>query len=129
MKFTMISIACLGLLQMLLAVNVSLNRIRGRISSGQPEDVEHPLHRAIVAHRNACEFTPLLCLLLLCVQFGASPIWTIWLGPISVLLRTFHAIGLISFSLRRPNMMRRLGAAGTYVLGFILVGSLLYSSW
>lgn len=127
MKYTMIAIACLGLLQMLLAINVSINRIQGRVSSGTPDDVEHPLHRAIVAHRNACEFGPILCVLLLALQLGPSPYWSIYLGPVTVLLRTAHAIGLTQFSLRRPNMLRRLGAGGTYVLSLVLVGTLFYT--
>lgn len=127
MKYTMISIACLGLLQIFLAIYVSFNRFHHRISQGTPDDVEHPLHRAIVAHRNACEFTPILCILMLQLQYGASPAWTMWCGPALVLTRTCQALGLIQFSLRRPNPLRFVGTAGTYVIALVLVGVTFFS--
>ncbi|MFN8608273.1 MAG: MAPEG family protein [Vulcanimicrobiota bacterium] len=132
MAYTYFSVACLALLQILLAFNCSLNRMMLKKSHGCDEDPENSLYRAIVAHRNCCEYGPILCILLLvCSQiamFGEKmPAWWIWLGPVLVLVRVAHAASILFFSLRRPNPLRRLGAGGTYVLSLLLCGLIIYS--
>jgi len=125
MDITLICVASLALLQILLAMMVSLQRIRGRISQGMPEDPEHPLCLAVVAHRNAAEYIPLMCLLLVMLQLKGSPMWSTWLGPLCVLVRVAHAVSIIHFGLRRPSLLRRLGAAGTYATTLAMIALLL----
>lgn len=132
MAYTYVSVACLALLQILLAMNCSLNRLMLKKSHGCDEDPENSLYRAIVAHRNCCEYGPMFCILLLvCAQiamFGEKmPNWWIWLGPAVVCIRVAHAASILFFSLRRPTPLRRLGAGGTYVLTLILCGLIIYS--
>lgn len=124
MSISLICIAALALLQFLLAINVSLNRMSSRMSHGVPEDPSAPLYRAVVAHRNACEYHPMLALLLYILPFAGQPAWSLWLGPAIVAVRTIHALSLIGSSLARPTPLRRLGAAGTYLLSLVLVGVL-----
>lgn len=132
MAYTYVSVACLALLQILLAFNCSLNRMMLKKSHGCDEDPENSLYRAIVAHRNCCEYAPILCILLMvCAQIGMfgekMPNWWIWLGPAVVLVRAAHAASILFFSLRRPNPLRRLGAGGTYILSLVLCGLIVYS--
>ena len=132
MAITFVSVACLAALQILLALNCSLNRIILKKSHGCDEDPENSLYRAIVAHRNAREYAPILCILLLvcCLisTYGSGmPVWVVWLGPALVLVRVSHAGSILFFSLRRPNILRRIGAIGTYTLSLLLCGLIVYS--
>lgn len=132
MTYAFVSVACLAALQILLALNCSLNRIILKRSHGCDEDPENSLYRAIVAHRNACEYAPILCILLLvCAMIAAMgsglPAWTVWLGPAVVLVRVCHAASILLYSLRRPTILRRIGAIGTYLLSFLLCGLIVYS--
>ncbi|MBN9416242.1 hypothetical protein ABS71_12415 [bacterium SCN 62-11] len=129
---TFISVACLAILQILLALNCSLNRIILKKSHGCEEDPGNSLYRAIVAHRNACEYGPILCVLMLVCSVISSmgagmPTWAVWLGPALVLVRVLHAAGILFFNLRRPNLLRRLGAIGTYFFSLFLCGLIVYS--
>lgn len=131
-SLTFVSVACLAALQILLALNCSLNRIILKRSHGCEEDPANSLYRAIVAHRNSCEYGPILCILLLVCSVIASmgsgmPAWAVWLGPALVLVRVGHAAGILFFNLRRPNLLRRLGAIGTYGLSLLLCGLVFYS--
>ncbi len=132
MPITFVSVACLAALQILLALNCSLNRIILKRSHGCDEDPENSLYRAIVAHRNACEYGPILCILLLvCAMistYGSGmPTWAVWLGPALVAVRVCHAASILMFSLRRPTIWRRIGAIGTYVLSLLLCALIVYS--
>jgi uncharacterized membrane protein YecN with MAPEG domain len=127
MSIGFVSIACLALLQFLLALNVSLQRMHHRISHGHPEDPAHSLYRAVVAHRNCCEFGPVFAILILVLQYAGQPAWALILAPLAVLARTLHAISLVQFSLKKANPLRRLSAGLTYTLGFLMVGLLFYS--
>lgn len=127
MGISFVSVACLGLLQFLLAVNVSLNRLVSKTSHGCPDDPNDPLYRAVVAHRNACEYNPMFCILLLVSVAAGAPPWSIWLGPLVVVARVAHAASIVLFSLRKPTMLRRLGASSTYLLGLLLSGLILYT--
>lgn len=129
---TFISVVCLAALQILLALNCSLNRMILRKSHGCEEDPANSLYRAIVAHRNACEYAPILCILLLvCSMIAAMgsgmPTWAVWLGPVLVLARVSHAAGILFFNLRRPNFLRRVGATVTYLASLLLCGLIAYS--
>jgi len=132
MGITFVSVACLAVLQILLALNCSLNRIILKRSHGCDEDPENSLYRAIVAHRNSCEYGPILSILLLVVGMIASmgagmPAWYAALGPAVVFVRVCHAASILLFSLRRPTILRRIGAGGTYLLGLLLCGLIFYS--
>ena len=132
MGITFVSVACLAVLQILLALNCSLNRLALKRSHGCDEDPENSLYRAIVAHRNSCEYGPILSILLLVVGMIAAmgegmPTWSVWLGPALVFVRVCHAASILLYSLRRPTMLRRIGAGGTYVLSLVLCGLIFYS--
>ncbi len=127
MKIAIICIASLALLQFLLAVNCSLNRRKGKVSHGSSDDPDDPMYRAVVAHRNASEYTPLFCLLILFPQWTlGAPAWSVYLAPLVVIARVLHAYSLVSFSLKRSNKMRVLAAFATYILGLTYAGLLFY---
>lgn len=128
MGIALASVACLGLLQFLLAFNVSLNRMSSKRSHGCSDDPDDPLYRAVVGHRNTCEYGPIFSVLLLCSAWSA-PGWALYLGPTVVIVRTVHALSIVFLSLRRPNLWRRLAAGLTYTLGVLLSGLVLYSSF
>lgn len=122
------SVACLALLQFLLAFNVSLNRMAAKRSHGCSDDPNDPLYRAVVAHRNASEYGPIFCILIVIAVY-AAPAWTSYLGPTVVVVRTVHALSIVFLTLRKPNIWRRLGAGLTYTLGILLSGLILYTSF
>lgn len=130
MKIAVICVASLALLQLLLAINCSMNRRRGRVCHGAPDDPEDPLYRAVVAHRNGSEYAPLLCILMLLPPMypGGTPGWVFYLPLAVVLIRAIHALGILNYTLKRPNSLRLVGAAGTYVVGLLYVGVLFWSA-
>ena len=125
MQTAYLCIALLGLLTFGLALNVSMNRRRRRIPIGLGDD-DGPLHRASVAHSNAAEFNPLLCIMMLALERWGSANWVVWLFGASVAARYLHTYGLLSHSLHRPHWSRVGGAAGTYVCGLLMSLLLLY---
>lgn len=129
MKIAVICVASLAVLQFGLAMNCSLNRRRGKVSHGMKDDPDDPLYRAVVAHRNCCEYAPMLAILMLLLQaYGTASAWMLYLPPVVVIARVVHAFGILHFTLRKPNWLRVLGTAATYTLGMLYVGLLFYSA-
>ena len=124
MRTVFLSIAALALLQSFLVLNIAFMRMRYKVFFGAPEDPENPLFRARLAHSNAAEFGPILCVLMLSMelyghQFALMP--AVY-GSI-VLCRVCAAIGLLNFSPAKPNALRAIGLCGTLaaIVGLALV--------
>lgn len=124
MRTVFLSIAALALLQSFLALNIAYMRMRYKVFVGAPDDPENPLYRARLAHSNAVEFGPILCVLMLCMelyghQFAILP----GVYAAIVLCRVCAAIGLLNFSPAKPNPLRAIGLCGTVLamIGLALV--------
>jgi uncharacterized membrane protein YecN with MAPEG domain len=119
-------VSSLILLQLLLSANVTRLRLSTQSLVGAKEDPADPLYKARIAHSNASENIPALCLLILCAAAaGLEPqlAWAFW-G--SVVARVLHAVGILTAStLSKPHPLRGLGGIGTLVLGFAMAINLL----
>ena len=115
------------LLQLMLALNVSRLRLKTRTSIGGSSDPGDPLHKARVAHSNAAEFIPALCVVMLALQMSGGVKGLEWACVGTLVARVLHALGmLVPEKMNKPNPFRKLGAGGSYVLGSILAGALLF---
>jgi len=121
---------CSGVLVILyfwLAFNVSLTRRRTRTSIGSGDDPSGPLNRAVRAHGNAAEYTPIFVALFLYFLMSGAGGWITWAVVIATLSRVLHALGMLMTKefKGKPHPLRAIGAAGTYLGGFALGVALL----
>lgn len=87
-------VAANALLLLALAFHVSLVRRRFKIANG--DGGEPALQRAIRAHANGIEYTPIFALLVLALSLQLTA--DLWLGVLVLgftLARVFHALGMI----------------------------------
>ncbi|PNE73154.1 MAPEG family protein [Burkholderia thailandensis] len=111
----------LGCLVFGLGFWVSLMRKSARIAHGATADPGDFLYRLIRAHGNTTEYAPFLALLILYLGAHHPANWAIGTMIVSVLCRYILVVGFLMYpTLAKPNGLRFLGAAGTYVTGFML---------
>lgn len=92
-KISLLFVALHALLLIVLAVPVSLYRMRHRIGMGDGGNAL--LMRRIRAHANFIEYVPLALLLLLLLELAGLPaVWLWGFGGMLLLGRVLHAIGL-----------------------------------
>lgn len=120
MKIAILSVALLALIQIGLGIAVSVCRRRYKISWGSPDDPAHPLTRIRTAFSNCAEWHPIFYALLLVLPMGGAPKWSVWMAPVVVAARCLITVGLATFTLDRPNMMRVAGAGLTYLSAIVL---------
>lgn len=119
-----LAITCIGLLGLLvigLGFGVSMVRSRTGTNIGFKDDPSDPLFKWVRAHANACEFAPMLAILIFALASTGYGGWDGWLYIAAVVVRYLHAAGMIlSPTLAEPNPLRFVGALGTYLVGFAL---------
>ncbi len=121
MKTAYLFVGLLGLWLFLLSALVSITRIRSKTSLGCQDDPENFLHKAVVAQRNSAEYIPVLCLLMMALQYYGSPNWVVWIYLGATVGRYLHSLGILTYkSMNRPNALRSLGAVLTYLSGLIM---------
>jgi len=104
--------AILGILAALLTVNVIVNRVRASVDAGDGGVV--PLAKAIRAHANFAEQTPLAVVLIALVEgFGYATAIVHGLGVALVVARLLSAWGLTS---SQGQTFGRQGGAGLTIL-------------
>ncbi len=125
MAYALLSVGLLGLLVFLLGANVS--RERRSVAPTQHEaeaDPKSALRKAIRAHGNCIEYVPMLSLMILAIGLAIPMLisaWIIALMAAAVASRYIHAIGiLVGGSVYEANLLKQIGAAGTYLTGLIL---------
>jgi uncharacterized membrane protein YecN with MAPEG domain len=122
-----LAITCIGLLGLLvigLGLGVSLQRGRTNRAIGYSDDPSDPLHKWVRAHANACEYAPILAILIYALASTGYTGWNGWLFEAAVLVRYLHAAGMIlSPTLEKGHPLRFAGALGTYAVGFVLVAA------
>jgi uncharacterized protein len=118
---TIVCIALLGILLFVLGANVSRNRALRGAGNQAPTDPADRLLIAIRAHGNAAEYVPtMIVLLLVCSALSSS--WVVdVLAVASLIVRTTHAVGMLSArTLAAHGPLRDVGAFGTYFTGIAL---------
>ncbi|MEV5965945.1 MAPEG family protein [Kribbella sp. NPDC051952] len=118
---TIVCIALLGILLFVLGANVTRNRALRGAGNQAPTDPADRLLIAIRAHGNAAEYVPtMIVLLLVCSALSSS--WVVdVLAIASLVVRTTHAVGMLSAkTLAAHGPLRDVGALGTYLTGIAL---------
>lgn len=119
-----LAITCIGLLGLLvIGLGFGVSMVRGRTGTniGYRDDPTDPLFKWVRAHANACEFAPMLAILIFALASTGYGGWDGWLYIAAVVVRYLHAAGMIlSPTLAEPNPLRFVGALGTYLVGFAL---------
>lgn len=119
-------VATLALLLFGLSAAVTATRLRTRMLVGAPADPSSLLAKLVRAQGNTAEYAGLLCVLILAAGAQPRPGWVTALMLLAVASRVVFAIGMLTCeSLARLNIVRGVGAAGTYVAGFGLAAALL----
>lgn len=125
MHFPAITAATAGfilLLQMFLAVSISLNR--GKISAALGDGGDHAMFRMQRRHANIAENSGIFIAGFTLLELSSAyPQLLQYLCALFILVRIMHAIGLSQAS--TMNLFRMIGGMGTYLLGLILGGTLL----
>ncbi len=129
MKIAILCVVFLAILQILLGLVISGMRRKFRCSVGAPDDPNHPLFRARLAFSNCAEWHPIFFALLLVLPMGGAPKWSIWLSPAVVAARYLMVAGLVTFPPNKPNIVRVLGAVGTYLTALLLSGLVIATYW
>jgi uncharacterized protein len=122
-----LAITCIGFLGLLvigLGFRVSLLRGSTNRAIGYDPDPTDTLHKWVRAHANACEFAPMLAILIYALASTGYGGWHGWLYIAAVIVRYCHAAGMVmSSTLEKGHPLRFIGAVGTYLVGFALVGA------
>ncbi len=116
--------ACIGLLGLLiigLGLWVTVTRGRTQTAGGVKDDPADPLFKAVRAHGNATEYSPILAVLYLLLAQLEPSTWMLWTMGITTASRYLHAAGmLLGPTLAAPHPLRFVGALGTYLGGLAL---------
>ncbi|MBU0538986.1 MAG: MAPEG family protein [Gammaproteobacteria bacterium] len=121
MNIALLCIALLATLCIALGIAVSLNRMKQKQGSGCPSDPKDTLHKYIRAHANTIEFAPVLMVLMYILSQSQMASWVLWSIILATVSRFVLVAGLIfPRTMARPNPLRQLGAAGTYIFGLAL---------
>ena len=121
MEFALACIGLLGLLVVGLGLGVSIHRDKSKQFIGCNDDPSDPLYKWVRAHANACEFAPMLAILIYALANGGYGRWLGFLFGAAVAVRYCHAAGMIlSPTLAKGHPLRLVGALGTYVVGILL---------
>jgi uncharacterized membrane protein YecN with MAPEG domain len=122
-------LCCAVLVLLYFALSVNVSRLRGQTKTGigTGDDPSGPLNKAVRAHGNAAEYTPLFVALFLYFSLSGWGGWVVWVALILTICRVLHALGMIMTSSFRgpPHPLRLIGGAGTYLGGFVLGVALL----
>ncbi|HKX41422.1 MAG TPA: MAPEG family protein [Burkholderiaceae bacterium] len=120
------SVAALGLLLFGLGLAVSLLRFRKETLFGQPDDPNSLLCKLVRAHGNTAEYAGLIAVLVLYLGSRSPAPWVVWVMGAITACRYVLVAGLVfPASLARPNVLRFVGALGTYACGAALCAALI----
>ena len=126
MTAAVVCTALLALLVFALGLAVSLTRNSTGTNIGCKDDPADRLYKLVRAHGNACEYVPILAVLILLLGARDPSAWVVWTFIAATACRYLHAAGmLLSPTLAAPQPLRFVGALGTYVTGLMLVAATL----
>lgn len=126
MSIPLLCIALLALLGIGLGFAVSMGRAKSQTMYGYPTEPDDSLYQLIRAHGNTMEYVPILALMIYILSLGPVAPWVMWCIVLVTVFRYLFVVGLIFPStMAKPNVMRFVGALGTYLAGFGLCIALL----
>jgi len=126
MSVPIICVALLGLLSIVLGMVVTVGRGKFNTLFGSSNDPEDKLFHFVRAHSNNAEYAPIIALMIYILSLSAYPAWALWFMVLATVSRFLIALGLVfPATLAKPNPLRFVGAAGTYVFGLGLGVALL----
>ncbi len=120
---TCLTAGLLLLMQLVLSTLVTIKRMRSHIflGDGNKDDLQHLVRR----HGNLAENAAIFTIGFLLLELSQlAPQLLLVLCPTFILVRLSHIIGL-SYKETR-NVFRMIGAVGTYLIGYILAGTLIW---
>lgn len=114
-------VAALALLLFLLSVSITIVRLRTKTLTGAPDDPSRLLTKLVRAQGNTAEYAAMLAVLIVMHGAAPRPAWVSAMMVLAVAARLAFAAGMmLSPSLARFNIIRAVGAFGTYVAGVAL---------
>lgn len=97
---------------------VSVTRFLSKRISGHDQDPEDLVHKVVRAHGNTTEYAAFLAVLMLYLGVHAPASWVVWTMIAATVCRYIFVAGLVlPRTMAKPNPIRFVGAAGTYVAG------------
>lgn len=119
-------VAALGLLLFGMGWPISILRNHRKQYFSHDADPSDTLHRAVRAHGNTAEYAAFLSVVFLYLGAHHPAPWVIWTMVAATVCRYLYVIGMVAFpTMAKPNIVRFLGAAGTYNFGLALCYALL----
>lgn len=101
---------------------VSVERGRTNTFHGMPDDSDIMLYKLVRAHGNTAEYAAALMVLTLLLAMIAQSPRVLWMMVVAVGLRYLFAAGIIFVgSMKRTNVLRFVGALGTYIVGTLMI--------
>ena len=118
--------AILVIVYFLLANNVSRIRAQSKVGFGTSDEPQGPLNRAIRAHGNSAEYTPIFLVLFLYFLSTGTSGWITWVVVAVTVCRVLHPIAIfMAPDLNAIYPPRFVAALGTYLGGLVLGVALL----
>jgi hypothetical protein len=118
-------VVALGLLVFAGGWVVSGARFFSKTISGHDDHPEDLLHKIVRAHGNTTEYAAFLAVLILWLGSHNPAPWVVWTMIATTACRYLLVAGLVGArTMARPNPVRFIGAAGTYVTGCMLLFAL-----
>ncbi len=119
-------VAALALLLFGLGMAVSGWRFRDQRLYGFDPDPGDMLYKLVRAHGNTAEYAPLLAILILFLGAHDPSPWVVGVMAAATVSRYLLVLGIVAFpTVAKPNVLRFIGAAGTYSCGILLAMALL----
>lgn len=119
-------IAALAVLLFGLGMAISRERLKSRQLIGAPDDPESRLLKLVRAQGNTAEYAGILAVMIAILGTAPRDGWVTVAMAAAVVARYLFVAGMVmSPSLARPQILRGLGAAGTYVAGCALAVALI----
>jgi uncharacterized membrane protein YecN with MAPEG domain len=125
----MIALSCvLALGVLLFGIGFAVTIVRGATAtfSGYRTEPDDLLNKFVRAHANTAEYAPFMALLILYLGSRQPPVWVIGAMVAATVCRFIFVAGLVfPATMAKPNLLRFVGASGTYVAGLALCAALL----
>lgn len=118
-------VAALGLL--LFGMGPVVSALRGKTGSfiGYEADPTSGLYKWVRAHGNTAEYAPFLAVLMLWLGAHDPADWVVWTMMAATVFRFVFVAGMVlPATMAKPNILRFIGAAGTYFAGMALCAAL-----
>ena len=119
-----VAVDCVGALGVLLfGLGLAISGLRGRTETfiGARTDPTDTLHKYVRAHGNTAEYAGYLSVLILYLGSRNPAAWVVWTMVAITLCRYVFVAGMIfPATMSKPNALRFIGAAGTYIAGLAL---------